>query len=103
MRGCADDEIVEVDRPVLEVLDRQSGDRRRGMSMTQLNAWLKKTTGQSFKGGAEVKRFLEQKAPELIDIVQRPVNTDWVHEDNIDAVMRLLSEGRDHKQLFICE
>jgi hypothetical protein len=103
MRGCADDEIVEVDRPVLEVLDRQSGDRRRGMSMTQLNAWLKKTTGQSFKSGADVKRFLEQKAPELIDIVQRPVNTDWVHEDNIDAVMRLLSEGRDHKQLFICE
>ena len=100
VRGLSD-QIVEIDRPVLEVIDERCGDRRRGMTLKQINDYLLKTTGDNFKNGSVLKKYLEQKAPELIDQVQRPINQDWVHEDNINEVIKLLKNRP--KQMLIGE
>jgi len=100
VRGQSD-QIIEVDRPVLEVIDERCGDRRRGMTLKQINDYLLKTTGDNFKNGSVLKKYLEQKAPELIDQVQRPINQDWVHEDNINEVIKLLKNRP--KQMLLGE
>jgi len=94
------DQVVEVEKPIIEVLDKSCGDRRRGMTAVQMNNYLKQKTGNGFKSGAALVRALEKLAPELIDLIQRPINQEFIHEDNIDAVFNILSRG-EQKQLRI--
>ena len=81
------DAVIEVDRPVLEVIDNRCGDRRRGMTFTQLNKYLEQKTGKGFKTGAIFQRLIEKERPDLVDLIQRPVNQPFVHEENIDDVI----------------
>ncbi|MFN5251074.1 MAG: hypothetical protein ACK5DE_08490 [Bacteroidota bacterium] len=96
------DQIVEVERPIIEVLDKSCGDKRRGMTAVQMNDYLKKKTGNGFKSGAALVKALEKVAPELIDLIQRPINQEFIHEDNIEAALKILSRG-EQKQLRIGE
>ena len=96
------DQIVEVERPIIEVLDKSCGDKRRGMTAVQLNTYLKQKTGNGFKSGAALVRALEKVAPELVDLIQRPINQEFIHEDNIEAAFKILSRG-EQKQLRIGE
>jgi hypothetical protein len=96
------DQVVEVERPIIEVLDKSCGDKRRGMTAVQMNDYLKKKTGNGFKSGAALVRALEKVAPELVDLIQRPINQEFIHEDNIDAAFKILSRG-EQKQLRIGE
>lgn len=98
LRGY-EDVIVEVDRPITEVIDQRCGDRRKGMTTKQLNDYLKQKTGHAFKSGTQLAKYLEQHAPELLDLVQRPITQDFVNEENIEAVMRVL-EKRDRQRLI---
>jgi hypothetical protein len=92
LRGQAD-QVVPIDRPTLEVIDKRCGDRRKGMTTKQLNEYLKQKTGIQFKSGADVERYLQRHAPELIDLVQRPVNQSFVNEENIERAIDVLSHG----------
>ena len=96
------DQVVEIERPIIEVLDKSCGDKRRGMTAVQLNNYLKQKTGNGFKSGAALVRALEKVAPELVDLIQRPINQEFIHEDNIDAAFKILSRG-EQKQLRIGE
>ena len=96
------DQVVEVERPIIEVLDKSCGDKRRGMTAVQMNDYLKKKTGNGFKSGAALVKSLEKVAPELIDLIQRPINQEFIHEDNIEAAFKILSRGQQ-KQLRIGE
>lgn len=96
-----DDAIVEVDRTVLEVIDTRCGDRRKGMTTKQLADYVKGKTGIRFKSGAEVERQLQKHAPELLDLVQRPVNQVFINEENIDRAVEVLSRG--NRQLLLGE
>ena len=96
------DQVVEVERPIIEVLDKSCGDKRRGMTAVQMNDYLKKKTGNGFKSGAALVRALEKVAPELVDLIQRPINQEFIHEDNIDTAFKILSRG-EQKQLRIGE
>ena len=91
--------IVEVEKPILEVIDNRSSDRRQGMTFTQLNAYFKQQTGVGYKSGAEVKRIIEKFAPEIIDIVQRPINQDWVLKENVEKAISILQ--RQPRQLLM--
>lgn len=99
LRGY-DQTIVEVEKPILEVIDKRTNDRREGMTTTQLNQYLKEQTGNSFKSGTQVKQILEKEAPELLDIVQRPVNQDWVLKENVDKAIEILKR-KQPKQLLL--
>lgn len=96
------DQVVEVERPIIEVIDKSCGDKRRGMTAVQLNNYLKQKTGNGFKSGAALVRALEKVAPELIDLIQRPINQEFIHEENIESAFKLLSRG-EQKQLRIGE
>jgi len=96
------DQVVEVEKPIIEVLDKSCGDKRRGMTAVQMNNYLKQKTGNGFKSGAALVRALEKLAPELVDLIQRPINQEFIHEDNIDAAFKILSRG-EQKQLRIGE
>jgi hypothetical protein len=100
LRGY-DQSVVEVEKPILEVIDNRSGDRREGMTTKQLNEYLKQQTGSSFKSGSQIKAILEKEAPELIDIVQRPINQDWVLKENINKALEILK--RQPRQLLLGE
>jgi len=69
------------------------------MTFTQLNAYFKQQTGVGYKSGAEVKRIIEKFAPEIIDIVQRPINQDWVLKENVDKAISILQ--RQPRQLLM--
>lgn len=101
LRGY-DQAIVEVEKPTLEVIDKRSGDRREGMTTKQLNEYLQQQTGNSFKSGSQVKQILEKEAPELLDIVQRPVNQDWVLKENVEKAIEVLKR-RQPKQMLLGE
>jgi hypothetical protein len=96
------DQVVEVERPIIEVLDKSCGDKRRGMTAVQMNNYLKQRTGNGFKSGAALVRALEKVAPELVDLVQRPVNQEFIQYENIDAVFKILAR-EEQKQLRIGE
>jgi phage anti-repressor protein len=96
------DQVVEVEKPIIEVLDKSCGDKRRGMTAVQMNNYLKQRTGNGFKSGAALVRALEKVAPELVDLIQRPINQEFIHEDNIEAAFKILSRG-EQKQLRIGE
>jgi len=100
LRGY-DQSIVEVEKPVLEVIDNRSGDRRQGMSFTMINDYYKQQTGNSFKNGAVIKKIIEKEAPGLIDMVQRPVNQDWVLVENVEKVLAILKNR--NRQLLLGE
>jgi hypothetical protein len=72
------------------------------MTAGQMNSYLKQKTGNGFKSGAALVRELNKIAPELVDLVQRPINQEFIHEDNIEAVFKILSRG-EQKQLRIGE
>jgi phage anti-repressor protein len=95
-------QIVEVEKPIIEVLDKSCGDKRRGMTAVQMNTYLKQKTGNGFKSGAALVRELNKLAPDLVDLVQRPINQEFIHEDNIEAAFKILSRG-EQKQLRIGE
>ncbi|MFN5251296.1 MAG: hypothetical protein ACK5DE_09615 [Bacteroidota bacterium] len=96
------DQVVEVEKPIIEVLDKSCGDKRRGMTAVQMNSYLKQKTGNGFKSGADLVRALEKLAPELVDLIQRPINQEFIHEDNLEAAFKILSRG-EQKQLRIGE
>jgi phage regulator Rha-like protein len=100
LRGMAD-QIVETEKVVLEVIDQRCGDRRKGMTTAQLKDHIKKMTGVTFKSGAELERRLQKIAPDLLDLIQRPITQSFVHQENIDKAVRILSEGQ--RQLLLGE
>jgi anti-repressor protein len=52
------DAVIEVDRPILEVIDQQTGSKFSGQTTKQLADYLNKNGGRSFKSGAELEREL---------------------------------------------
>jgi hypothetical protein len=66
------DSIVEVDRPILEVIDAQSGAKFEGQTTKQLADYLNKNGGRKFKSGAELERELTKLGrADLVDTVPR--------------------------------
>jgi hypothetical protein len=94
------DQMVQVDRPTIEVIDARSNSSYKGQTLVQINEHLKKTTGKCYKSGAAIKKRLEQlKESGLIAQVPRSVLADYVPTENLEAVYRALATG-DQQQLL---
>ena len=94
------DAVVEVDRPTIEVVDNRSNSVYKGQTLTQVNEYLQKTTGKSYKNGAAIKKRLEQLGESgLIAQTPRSIISDYVPEENLQAVYRVLATG-DQQQLL---
>jgi hypothetical protein len=101
VRGHAD-QVVEVEKKTVEVLDNASGARFKGMSLSLVKDFLKTKHGISYKSGAEIGRILESSGNgDLIAQTPRRIIADYIPEENIDEVIKVLS-SRD-RQLLIGE
>jgi hypothetical protein len=94
------DHIEEVEKPTIEVIDDRHNVKFSGQTLKQVADYLAKRTGKRFKSGAEIKRFLERSGNgHLIAQTPRTVVADYIPDENLQAVYRLLSGG-DHQKLL---
>lgn len=101
LRGQSD-QVVEIDRPTVEVLDEKSGAHFKGMTLAKINEFVAKKYGIKHKSGAEIARFIQKSGNgHLIGQIPRRQLTDYVPEENIDEVIKLLIS--DHRQLLLGE
>ena len=101
LRGMAD-QIVETEKPTIEVIDERHNVALKGQTLVQVKEYVEKRFGLKFKSGAEVKRFLERKGEgHLIAQTPRSILADYVPEENLASVYRLLQEGK--RQMLLGE
>lgn len=101
LRGMAD-QIVETEKPTIEIIDERHNVTFKGQTLVQIKEFAEKKHGIKFKSGAEIKRFLERKkAGDLIAQTPRTFLSDYVPEENLPAVYRLICS--DSRQLLLGE
>lgn len=94
------DSIVEVDRPILEVIDAQSGAKFEGQTTKQLADYLNKNGGRSFKSGAELERELNKLGrADLVDTVPRKTLQPFISKQNLSEACKLLVNNRQQQLL----
>jgi phage regulator Rha-like protein len=94
------DSVVEVDRPILEVIDQQSGVKFSGQTTKQLADYLNKNGGRSFKSGAELERELSRLGrADLIDTVPRKALQPFVSKENLPEACKVLTASRQQQLL----
>jgi hypothetical protein len=94
------DSVIEVDRPILEVIDQQSGTRFSGQTTKQLANYLNKNSGRLFKSGADVERELNRLGrADLIDTVPRKSLQPFVNKENLKEACDLLVSSRQQQLL----
>lgn len=94
------DSIVEVDRPILEVIDNQSGTKFSGQTTKQLADYLNKNGGRKFKSGAELERELNKLGrADLVDTVPRKMLQPFISKENLDEACKVLISNRQQQLL----
>lgn len=92
------DSIIEVDRPILEVIDANSGARFEGQTTKQLADYLNKNGGRSFKSGAELERELNKLGrADLVDTVPRKTLQPFISKANLQEACKLLVNNRQQQ------
>lgn len=89
------DVIVEVEKPIIEVIDDRHNTRFTGQTLAQINEYLKTRYGiRKFKSGADLKRYLERTGKgDLIAQTLRSISSDYVPEENLDALYDAVLKG----------
>jgi len=101
MRGYRD-QVVEVEKPTVEVIDQKHNISFRGQTLKQIADHLKKTFGIEFKSGVALKRYLEENnAGHLIAQTPRSVLQDYVPEDHLEQVYSIAKSA--NRQLLLGE
>lgn len=99
VRGCAD-QIVEVEKKELEVIDQRCGYTHKGMTSKQFNDYLGQKLGWKFTSGSQAKKALQEVAPELLSIVQRPVNQDFISTEKVEKAVKAIASNHNHQYLI---
>lgn len=87
-------EVAEVEKPVLEVISEKHNTRFKGQSLSQVANFLSKRHGVRFKSGAVIARYLRsQGRDDLIAQVPRTVTTDYIPEEFLTEVHKVLTSG----------
>lgn len=87
-----DDQLVEVEKPVIEVVDQKTGVKFKGQTLTQVKTYLEKKTGQKFKSGADLKRKLEAVGfGHLIAQTPRVILQDYIPDELLDEAYGALN------------
>lgn len=95
------DAVIEIEKPVLEVIDRRNNTSYSGQTLTQIKDFLLRKHGIKFKTGADIKRVLEQKGlGHLIAQTPRSVLSDYVPTENQQSVYDALTGNLDRQMLL---
>lgn len=99
LRGLSD-QIVQSDRPILEVINPKTGQHFAGQTCKQVAEYIQKRTGKRLKSGAEVERFLRTVGrDDLIQYIERPAKQACIPKENLQEVYDLLTDG-DRQRLI---
>jgi len=94
------DQIVEVEKKTIEVIDDRHNIKFRGQTLAQLKDHCNKTYGTKFKSGADLKRYLEAHGKgDVIAQTLRSITADYVPEESLGEVMKFLGGARQQKLL----
>lgn len=92
------DQIIEVEKPTLEVIDEKHNVRFEGQTLTQMADYIQSRYGIRFKSGADLKRALERLGGGgLVAQTPRTVTGDYVPKEFLDEAYRLLTNGDRQK------
>ena len=99
LRGLSN-QIVQSDRPILEVVNKKTGQHFSGQTCKQVAEYVQKRTGKKLKSGADVERFLRTVGrDDLIEYVERPGWQACIPKANLSEVYDLLTDG-DRQRLI---
>lgn len=104
LRGHAD-QIVETEKPTIEVIDERHNLRYAGQTLKQIATYLNKTHGYKIKSGGEIERILEEAGEQgLIGSIPRTVPAKYVPEENLEeAIATIKSILEPRRQLLLGE
>jgi phage regulator Rha-like protein len=101
-----DNAIVEVEKPVIEVIDDRHNQQTKykGMTCGQLKDYMKKRFGITFKSGADLQRVLEEIEKKtgvcLLGNMPRSVPTFYVPEENTEKAIEFLRNPKNWQMLL---
>jgi phage regulator Rha-like protein len=94
------DRLVEIEKPMLEVVNRKTTSHFIGQSCKQVAEYIQKRTGKKFKSGAEVERVLRASGrDDLIEYVERPQKQACIPKTKLDQAYQILMDG-DRQRLI---
>ncbi len=95
-------EVVEVEKPVIEVIDNISGQKAKVMNANDLKRYVHKLTGQKIKSKKQLVEAIKQQGrDDLLVAVRRQTVAEDVDADKINEAIALIF-GND-RQLLIGE
>jgi len=101
-----DNAIVEVEKPVIEVIDDRHNQQTKysGQTCAQLKDYMKKRFGITFKSGADVQRILEEVEAKtgisLLGSMPRSVPSFYVPEENSEKAIEYLRNPKNWQMLL---
>lgn len=99
LRGMAD-QVIEVDKPTIDVIDNRHNVRFNGQTLPQIKDYIAKKYGIKFKFGADIRRKLEKAGRgDLIAQTPRTILADYIPDENLEEAYRILQSGS--RQLLI--
>ena len=96
-----EDQVVEVEKPVIEVIDNRHNVRFKGQTTSQLANYANAKYGTNFKNGPDIVKFLESVGKEsVISKTLRTVTNDYIPEEYLPEVMRLIANNKNRQLLL---
>lgn len=101
-----DNAIVEVEKPVIEVIDDRHNQQTKysGQTCAQLKDYMKKRFGISFKSGADVQRVLEEIEAKfgvsLLAELPRTVTTTYIPDEHTSKAIEYLRDVKNWQMLL---
>jgi hypothetical protein len=98
-----EDQIVEVEKPTIEVIDSRHNVRFKGQTTAQLAKHSNKMFGTKFKNGSDLVRFLTDRGKDnVVAKTLRTVTQDYIPEDFEKEVLQTI-KNNTHRQILIGE
>lgn len=101
-----DNAIVEVEKPVIEVIDDRHNQQTKysGQTCSQLKDYMKKRFGITFKSGADVQRVLEEIENKfgvsLLAELPRTVTTTYIPDEHTSKAIEYLRDVKNWQMLL---
>lgn len=88
------DEVVEVEKPVIETIDDRHKVRFKGQTLPQVVEYLQKRHGIRLKNGGVAKKLLKSAEKDnLIAHIPRVVLQEYIPQEHLEDVYKVLTEG----------
>jgi hypothetical protein len=96
-----EDQVVEVEKPVIEVIDKRHNVRFKGQTTSQLAKYANQKYGTKFKNGPDIVKFLQSVGKEsVISQTLRTVTNDYIPEEYLPEVMQLIASNKTRQLLL---